>query len=200
LKLKGETYSFILNKINVNSITSNSGVFIGFNRSPYWHVQAKQNNGFGAASGGVFLGNTQIIIDNDLIDAPIDDRDLVMNCAIEDEKKKREPIQKESITLINFHSVNVNALNSNSTVAIGENDQPNWGSHNKSNYGSGTLSGKNLSGKNLSIIHDDDLIDVTMSDHRTINTNGEDQKIGETQNDESEETAITDENITDQPS
>lgn len=163
--MQTDQYRFVLNKININSIITNSGVFIGNNQASGWTLQTKVNNGFGGG-GGTIIGNTNIVIDNDVIDAPVDDRDLIITNQSQTNKEQTD----SQITLIHFNEVNVNALNRNCSIAIGENDQTNWTSHNKNNYGNGILSGKNLAGRNLNIIRDDDVIDAPIASHGTTST------------------------------
>ncbi len=163
--MQNDQYRFIINKINVNSLITNSGIFIGMNHASGWHMQTKINNGFGGG-GGTIIGNTNIIIDNDVIDAPVDDRDIILS----NHHKEGIDTAESQVTLIHFNAVNVNALNRNSTIAIGENDQTNWTSHNKNNYGNGIISGKSTVGRNLNIIHDDDVIDVPITSNGITST------------------------------
>jgi hypothetical protein len=155
-----DQYSFILNKIEVNTVNNNSGIFVGFNNSSYWHVQLKQNYGFGSGGDGCIIGNTNIVIDNDYIDAPVSNRNLILTQNQFEFDRPVDPAKHEiPFTFIKFEEINANTLNRNSTVAIGENQQLNWETFNKQNYGTGFLSGENLLGNNINMIHDDDMID-----------------------------------------
>ena len=64
---------------------------------------------------------------------------------------------------INFAAINVNAINRDSAVAIGENNQPGWTAHSKNNYGDGLLFGINMINQMTSII-DNDVIDTPVND------------------------------------
>lgn len=166
-----DKYCFILNKINVNTVNNNSGIFIGFNTAPYWQATFKQNLGFGTVGDGCVIGNTQIVIDNDFIDAPVDNRAQSLTRDLYDFDPVVEPNEQElPITLIKFDQINVNALNRNATVAIGENQQSHWETFNKQNYGSGFHSGENVLGKNMNLIQDNDFIDAPITEQSVNNT------------------------------
>lgn len=69
--------SVLFNSINVNSMQSNAGVFIGGNAQTGWNSPTKQNNGiFGTGQGNVYFGNMHLISDNDGIDQPNADPDI----------------------------------------------------------------------------------------------------------------------------
>ena len=63
--------------INVNTISNGSGVFVGINNAVGWDAHSKFSMG-----NGQFLGmngtanNINILLDNDIIDAPINDQDI----------------------------------------------------------------------------------------------------------------------------
>ncbi|MBU9712322.1 hypothetical protein [Evansella tamaricis] len=63
--------------INVNSMSNNSGVFLGSNNSVGWDGHAKFSFGNGQYLGmnGSF-NNLNILMDQDVIDAPINDQDI----------------------------------------------------------------------------------------------------------------------------
>jgi hypothetical protein len=67
--------------INVNVIESNSGIFIGTNYQFCWNSHSKKNIAFGELSGhsNIIQQNMNLLCDNDLIDTPIDDRDLFLH-------------------------------------------------------------------------------------------------------------------------
>jgi hypothetical protein len=69
--------NFLFNAINVNSMQSNAGVFMGQNTQTGWNSPTKQNNGiFGTGQGNLYAGNFHIISDNDGIDQPNADPDI----------------------------------------------------------------------------------------------------------------------------
>jgi len=67
-----------LGNINVNRIDSSSGIFVGTNAQWGWSSHAKNVSGFGAVTGMLnrLSANVSVVYDNDLIDTPIDDRDV----------------------------------------------------------------------------------------------------------------------------
>lgn len=67
--------NIILPQIVVNNANRNAGVSIGENNQPNWHTHQKTNFGLGTmfAITNVVFGNVDIILDNDVIDAPIND-------------------------------------------------------------------------------------------------------------------------------
>ncbi|HAQ06302.1 MAG TPA: hypothetical protein DCR24_01725 [Bacillus bacterium] len=69
--------SFFFNSINVNSMQSNAGVFIGGNVQTGWNSPTKQNNGiFGTGQGNMYFGNLNLNSDNDGVDQPNIDPDI----------------------------------------------------------------------------------------------------------------------------
>lgn len=63
-----------------------------------------------------------------------------------------------------FGSINVNALDTNSSVTIGENSMSNWSSHSKNNFGNGMLFGLAWTTAQLNYIIDNDLVDTPIMD------------------------------------
>jgi hypothetical protein len=68
-----------------------------------------------------------------------------------------------SVNII-YNAINVNSLNTNSTVSIGQNAQTNWDSHNKNNYGNGSHSGIVNVLAPSNIIFDNDILDTPIND------------------------------------
>lgn len=67
-------------KIMVNSIGPNSGIFVGTNLQYGWSSHNKTNASFqGVGEKGTVSGNLNVFYDNDLIDMPIDDRDVFLS-------------------------------------------------------------------------------------------------------------------------
>lgn len=62
----------IFESINVNSINTLSGIFIGDNSQWYWKSQSKSNSAFGSVhgEGNILLNPLNIVIDPDQIDNP----------------------------------------------------------------------------------------------------------------------------------
>jgi hypothetical protein len=67
--------------INVNAIESSAGIFVGTNTQLGWGAHSKHNTGFGSITGkfNLVVHTTNIIMDNDVIDTPIDDRDVILD-------------------------------------------------------------------------------------------------------------------------
>jgi hypothetical protein len=65
---------------------------------------------------------------------------------------------------INFISINVNTLDTDATISIGENNQAGWDAHSKNTFGNGMFFGNNLSYNNLNVIPDNDVIDAPIND------------------------------------
>ncbi|WJH34751.1 spore germination protein [Paenibacillus aurantius] len=76
-----------LNNINVNSIDRSSGIFIGPNTQWGWSAHSKSLAGFGTINGmfNRCSHNLNVVYDNDLIDTPIDDRDIMISRVIRSE-------------------------------------------------------------------------------------------------------------------
>ncbi|GGE49784.1 hypothetical protein GCM10011391_30690 [Pullulanibacillus camelliae] len=68
---------------------------------------------------------------------------------------------------INFAAINVNALNRDSSISIGENNQPGWSAHSKNNLGAGLLQGFNVVNQ-VSNILDNDVVDSPINDQDGI--------------------------------
>lgn len=72
------------NAINVNSIQSDSGVFVGQNNQPGWDSHQKQNSmNYLVGFFNTYPGNFNSFIDNDIIDAPINDQDIEGGTAVQ---------------------------------------------------------------------------------------------------------------------
>ncbi|MDD4570540.1 MAG: hypothetical protein PHE70_10510 [Tepidanaerobacteraceae bacterium] len=143
--------------LTVTSVGPSSGIFIGKNRAIGWSAHSKSNVGLGSASGEV-SHNINIVYDNDLIDSPIDDRDLIV-----DNDVCLTPQVNES-TDINFDDVNVNSLTDNAIISVGKNKQSGWDAHGKANTGIGPYFGNSFTSGNVSVIADDDVVDSPIND------------------------------------
>lgn len=74
-----------LGNINVNKIQSASGIFVGTNAQWGWSSHGKSIAGFGSVTGMMnrLSANLGVVYDNDLIDTPIDDRDVMTSTLAE---------------------------------------------------------------------------------------------------------------------
>ncbi|UUZ86313.1 hypothetical protein LJK88_24670 [Paenibacillus sp. P26] len=127
--------NIVFNKLYVNVIETNSGIFIGVNNAVGWSSHSKSNYGLGSASNCHISGNVSVVQDQDFIDAPIIDRKQIISGT---------PPEGLSNSHIDFESVNANAITTNSSISVGENDQTGWTAHRKTNYGNGKHYGLNV--------------------------------------------------------
>jgi hypothetical protein len=141
----------VFNKLFVNVIETNSGIFIGVNNAIGWSSLSKSNYGFGSASNCQLSGNISVVYDQDVVDAPIVDRKQII-C-----RSQTEPL---SNTNVSFESVNANAMVTNCSISVGENEQIGWASHRKNNYGNGKHYGVNVLKKSVNTVEDNDHIDA----------------------------------------
>lgn len=145
-----------LDKLSVNSIESNSGVFIGtVIHADGWSSHSKSNAGFGSLSGVELSHCVGIVIDNDVIDTLIDDADQFLihhgGCPAEG---------VHAGTGISLADINVNGMAANAAVAVGEVEQTGWSSHSKRNAGVGGSKGINITRDGKSYVFDGDIIDA----------------------------------------
>ncbi|MEW9699904.1 spore germination protein [Paenibacillus sp. SI8] len=63
-----------------------------------------------------------------------------------------------------FNMINVNSINTNASIGIGENAQSSWDSHSKNNYGTGQFIGNTISSNIVNLICDNDFIDAPIND------------------------------------
>ncbi|MDF2721249.1 MAG: hypothetical protein K0Q59_924 [Paenibacillus sp.] len=68
-------------RIIVNAMETNSGIFVGTNLQYGWSSHSKTNAVFSGISGegNEVNRNINVIYDDDLIDTPIDDRDVILS-------------------------------------------------------------------------------------------------------------------------
>jgi hypothetical protein len=68
-------------QIVVNVMATNAGVFVGTNSQYGWSSHNKTNVSLSGVSGDKnrVYSNINVIYDNDLIDTPIDDRDVMLS-------------------------------------------------------------------------------------------------------------------------
>lgn len=65
---------------------------------------------------------------------------------------------------INFITINVNSLNRNASIAVGENNQPAWMTHGKAIFGNCQVIGISFTANIVSNVIDCDLIDSPIFD------------------------------------
>lgn len=159
MKLADQKVSILFDKLMVNSIDAASAIFFGgTNVANGWSSHSKSNNGFGQSSQSHHT-SLSVIYDQDVIDAPIDDRDHFI---IANEKNRATSSQ------ISLEDIQVNALEANSSISIGEVSQEGWSSHFKTNSGQGSHKGVNISEGGQSTIVDNDVVDAPIKSNRLI--------------------------------
>lgn len=145
-----------MDKLSVNSIESNSGVFIGtVIHADGWSSHSKTNAGFGNLSGAELSHCVGIVIDNDVIDTMIDDADQFL---IQHAGRPAEGIHAG--TGISLADINVNGMATNAALAVGEVEQTGWSSHSKRNAGVGGSKGINIARHGKSYVFDGDVVDA----------------------------------------
>lgn len=70
-----------------------------------------------------------------------------------------------------FDKININVLEANATVSVGENSADHWSGHLKRNFGTGIVTGKNYITNSKNLIIDDDKSDflVNNSSKQSVN-------------------------------
>lgn len=146
--------------LTIQTVSGNSGVyFANQNISVGVSSHSKSNQAIGdIGSHTLVQHNLNLIYDPDVIDTPIDDRDIHMyaptyhNSGPNVLNTKVDQIDCETIT-------------QNAGIFIGETTVTGFDSHEKDNMGHGhTFGNVNQSQGNLNIIYDPDTIDMTIDD------------------------------------
>ncbi|MFS0644362.1 hypothetical protein [Siminovitchia sp. 179-K 8D1 HS] len=145
--------------IHVQSMNRQSGIFIGEqNKAIGWNAHGKANNVIGSVGGrsNLLCQNVFILEDPDFIDTPIDDRDI--NLSIEHPGN-------ENTSNLNFDHINVNTMQQNSLVTMGEGHITGMDANEKSNHSLGNIFGnENQTKYNVNINYDQDVVDGIIND------------------------------------
>ncbi|OCA85897.1 hypothetical protein A8F94_13680 [Bacillus sp. FJAT-27225] len=139
----------IVDRIDVNSIDTASGIFVGVNYANNWSSHRKTNYGFGSISNSRVTGNSSFLNDNDLVDTPINSNAVTI--------MERQP--ESSLNHVDVVGINVNVLDTCAALAVGENDLNGWSSHSKRNNGQGRMIGNIKNERNATYISDQDILD-----------------------------------------
>ena len=146
--------------IHVQMMQRQSGIFIGEkNVAIGWSSHGKENSVIGNISGqsNLLLNNISILNDPDLIDTPIDDRDI--NLSFEN------PGDENTVTNINLEGINVNRIEQNSSIFLGKGRVNGMDANQKSNTSQGPVLGKNNQQvSNLNLNYDQDMVDAIIDD------------------------------------
>lgn len=71
---------------------------------------------------------------------------------------------------IGFGAININSINTDAALAVGENSQPGWDAQAKNNYGNGVAIGNVALPNNIIFVSDNDLIDTPINDMDIVPT------------------------------
>ena len=149
-------FAIVFNQINVNSVSQTSAISTGQNSMADWSVQGKLNLAAGMQVGLVAItGNLNVIIDNDLVDTPVNSSEL---------SNPQPTVQTKMAINMSFDAIQINYIHENSGIFIGSNRAYNWLTQKKINSAQGTVTGDgNLLLRNLNVINDSDLIDMPIN-------------------------------------
>lgn len=146
--------------LTIQTISGNSGVYFGNqNVSVGVSSHSKSNEAIGSiGSHNLVQRNLNLISDPDVIDTPIDDRDIHMYA----------PTYRNSAPNVlntRVDQIECGTFNQNAGLFIGETTITGFDSHEKQNMGHGqTFGNVNQAQGNLNIIYDPDNIDGVMDD------------------------------------
>ncbi|MFC3885535.1 hypothetical protein ACFOU2_19485 [Bacillus songklensis] len=152
--------------IHVQTMQRQSGIFIGErNTAIGWSAHGKENRVIGSISGqsNLLLHNMLILNDPDIVDTPIDDRDMNLHLEHPDD---------DHTTNLTLESVNVNAMSHSNSINLGKGYINGMDSNDKVNYSLGNLFGsKNHLKNNVNIVNDQDGVDGIIEDQDIKITN-----------------------------
>lgn len=136
------------------------GIFIGEqNTAIGWSAHGKQNSVIGSIGGqsNVLYRNISILIDPDVVDTPIDDRDI--HIALDQSN------DESNTTNLSLNSVNVNSMQPSSTVFVGKGLVNGIDANQKQNTNHGNINGNlNRLMDNINLNNDQDQVDAIMDD------------------------------------
>lgn len=165
-----------INGITVNTIDSSSGIFVGITNAHNWSSHRKSNQGLGPIGSSQVMQNFNLVIDNDLLDVPIENnvlinlpgsKELYNNPAAVETLDGNCNIRQE-INNIDVGDINVISMDTNAAVSIGENDANVWSAHSKRNEGTGRSIGVSQHKLNTNVVIDNDLIDAQINDNDNL--------------------------------
>ncbi len=121
--------------IQVQTMQRQSGIFIAdHNSSVGWSAHGKTNSVFGSVSGdgNFLLKNFMLLNDPDLVDTPIDDRDVHISA---------EHSGENHATHISLDQINIETLTQNSSVFVGKSTITGMDANEKNNCAHGVIYG-----------------------------------------------------------
>ncbi|MCM3768485.1 hypothetical protein [Neobacillus niacini] len=164
--VKTTNFNFTGN-IHVQTMERQCGIFIGEqNTAIGWSAHGKQNNVIGTIGGrsNVLYRNISILIDPDVVDTPIDDRDI--HIALDQSN------DESNTTNLNLNSVNVNSMQPSSTVFVGKGLVNGIDANQKQNANHANINGNhNRLMNNVNLNNDQDQVDAIMDDRDIKITN-----------------------------
>lgn len=146
--------------ISVGIITGNSGVYISSQNVLLGSsTHSKSNIAMDSGGSGNFVyHNLNYVYDPDVIDTPIDDRDVKIY-------QQTGGGNGQYHTHIGFETMNVTTISQNSGVFVGDVKISGYDTHLKTNQGQGATNGnQNVMFENMNITYDSDVIDATIDD------------------------------------
>ena len=145
--------------IRIQTMQRQSGIFIGErNIAIGWSAHGKENQVIGNITGqsNLLLKNYLILNDPDIVDTPIDDRDI--NISFENPNEAHT-------TEITLDSINVNAMAHSNSLSLGNGHITGMDANEKANYTQGNLFGdRNQLFHNININYDQDVVDGVIND------------------------------------
>ncbi|WP_042456768.1 hypothetical protein [Neobacillus dielmonensis] len=145
--------------IHVQTMERQSGIFIGErNIAIGWSAHGKENRVIGSISGqsNLLFHNISILNDPDIVDTPIDDRDI--NIA-------PETTSHANTTNVHLKSLHVNGMQPASSLFVGEGHVTGIDANQKSNATQGNINGNNnLIESNMNKNNDQDVVDAIIDD------------------------------------
>jgi hypothetical protein len=145
--------------IRIQTMQRQSGIFIGErNIAIGWSAHGKENRVIGNITGqsNLLLKNNLILNDPDIVDTPIDDRDINISF---------EHPNEAHTTEITLESINVNAMAHSNSLSIGNGHITGMDANEKANYTQGNLFGdRNQLFNNININYDQDVVDGVIND------------------------------------
>lgn len=146
--------------VTIGYVSGNSGVYIGGKLTVFGlSAHSKSNSGFGdIGDSNVLYQCVSYVNDPDVVDTPIDDRDVHV--------VRPTPSENDaSLTNIGVGTVWVNTMQQNAGTFIGSTNISGMDSHEKQNLGSGQVFGnQNLNCQSLNLTNDRDVIDGIIRD------------------------------------
>lgn len=171
---KRRVTNLIIKGINVNSLDTASGIFVGINTVNNWSSHHKNNHGFGIVYHSQVTDTFSLVIDNDVIDSPMESHAVTYMDGWKDVQPIDAPTEDHTVTLmdgqpevpkqIDIKEINVNSLFTNAAVTVGDNFLNGWSAHRKTNEGTGRTAGISQLTSNTNIVIDNDVIDSPISD------------------------------------